>query len=236
MYIVEGIFHVGEALAAGAAIEFICYAPDRLRSAIGDQMIAQARDRGLPIHPVTNAVLDGVSQREHSAGVLAVVHQEWSELADLRPEGFPWLVAVVSPQDPGNLGAILRTMDAVGAQGLILLNGGVDPFHPTAVRASMGALFWQRVVAARFEDFAPWTAELGYNVYGTSAHSKLSHREVRFQFPCILLVGSEREGLTSEQAAMCRNLIGLPMVGRVTSLNQSVAAGVLLYAMMGQHN
>ncbi|NIM09397.1 MAG: RNA methyltransferase, partial [Planctomycetales bacterium] len=73
--------------------------------------------------------------------------------------------------------AILRTMDAVGAQGLILLNGGVDPFHPTAVRASMGALFWQRVVAARFEDFAPWTAELGYNVYGTSAHSKLSHRE-----------------------------------------------------------
>jgi TrmH family RNA methyltransferase len=130
----------------------------------------------------------------------------------------------------------LRTIDAVGASGLLLLDSSVDPYHPSSVRASMGALFWYPVVTTAFDDFTRWAEQHAYYVYGTSAHGQLDYREIRsYQRPAILLLGSERAGLTDEQAARCQAVLRMPMHGRVTSLNLSVAAGVLLYAMLESH-
>src|SRR5690606_31870596 len=114
---------------------------------------------------------------------------------DLVPESFPWGVALVAPQDPGNVGSILRTIDAVGASGLLLLDSSVDLYHPGAVRASMGAIFWLPVVHATFDEFAAWSRRNGYHIFGTSAHGARDYREVTdYPRPCILLLGSEREG------------------------------------------
>jgi RNA methyltransferase, TrmH family len=102
------------------------------------------------------------------------------------------------------------------------------------VRASMGTLFWYPVVNASFSEFAIWAGKHNYHVYGTSAHGAQDARQVReYQRPCILLLGSEREGLTPQQAACCEKMIRLPMHGGATSLNLAVAAGVMLYAMLG---
>jgi TrmH family RNA methyltransferase len=155
-------------------------------------------------------------------------------LSGLTPRSFPWGVALVEPQDPGNVGTILRTIDAVGASGLILLEDSVDPYHATAVRASMGVLFWHPVVTASFVEFVGWARNGGYHVYGTSAHAERDYREVElYRRPLILLMGSEREGLLDEQAAICEQLVRLPMTGRVTSLNLAVATGVMLYEVLG---
>jgi TrmH family RNA methyltransferase len=144
-------------------------------------------------------------------------------------------VALVAPQDPGNLGAILRTIDAVGASGLLLLENSVDPYHPTAVRASMGTMFWHPVVKASFTDFTAWAKEHGYHIYGSSAKGGVDYQTVSaFQRPAILLLGSEREGLTFDQAGICEQVVQLPMQGRATSLNLSVAAGILLYFMQSK--
>jgi TrmH family RNA methyltransferase len=153
-------------------------------------------------------------------------------LTDLNTDNFQWGVGLVAPQDPGNVGTILRTMDAVGASGLILLGESVDAYHPTAVRASMGALFWHAVVRASFEEFARWAKEHGYHVYGSSARGESDHHQMKeCQPPAILLLGSEREGLDEEQAKLCEKVFRLPMKGHATSLNLAVAAGVLLYKM-----
>ena len=161
-----------------------------------------------------------------------MVHQPNVNLADLNPENFPWAVALVDPQDPGNLGTILRTIDAVGASGLLLLDSNIDAYHPGAVRASMGSLFWHPVVHASFAEFELWSRRLGYSVYGTSAHGSLDYRLVeKYKTPRVLLMGSERQGLSQEQAEICDALIRLPMLGKSTSLNLGVAAGVMLYAM-----
>jgi TrmH family RNA methyltransferase len=133
------------------------------------------------------------------------------------------------------VGAILRTLDAVGADALFLLEGGADPYHPSCVRASMGALFWKPVVQASFEEFVSRARSRGWRLIGSSARGRTDDRELRRgRVPTVLLLGSEQKGLSAEQLAACDRVVALPMRGRSSSLNLAVAAGVLLYAMLGQ--
>ena len=233
LFVVEGIRHVAEAIEAGAPVEYLIYSPEMLTSPFAREMVDQQRARGLPVHSATPAVYESLSERENPAGLLAVVRQQRRRLADLDPASLPWGVAAVSPQDPGNVGTLIRTVDAVGASGLLLLDAGVDPYHPSAVRASLGSLFWVPVANATFAEFAAWSRQHRYHVYGTSAKGSVDYQTIdRYEQPSILLLGSEREGLTPDQLALCEKVVRLPMRGRATSLNLSVAAGVLLYAML----
>jgi TrmH family RNA methyltransferase len=233
LFVVEGIRHVSEALEAGAPVEYLVYAPELLTSPFGRELVEQQRARRLPVHSVTTQVFATLSERENPTGLLAVVRQQRRKLAELNPNNLGWGAAVVAPQDPGNVGSIVRTIDAAGASGLLLLDSGVDPYHPTAVRASLGSLFWVPIASASFTEFAAWAKQHGYHVYGTSAHGGSDYQYVpAYQRPAILLLGSEREGLSPEQRAACELVLKLPMRGRATSLNLAVAAGVMLYEMM----
>lgn len=231
--VVEGIRHVGEALQAGARVAYLCYAPERLESEFGRQLVAEQQRAGLPCYAVAADVFESLADKDNPQGLLAVVYQPRHKLADLTASNFPWGVALVSPQDPGNIGTILRTVDAVGASGLLLLDDSADAYAPAAVRASMGALFSYPVVRARFGEFAGWAQQQGYHIVGTSAHGSLDYRQMPgYASPRILLLGSERQGLSAEQMGVCEVLLRLPMVGRASSLNLAVAAGVLLYEML----
>jgi RNA methyltransferase, TrmH family len=233
-FLVEGIHHVGAAFEAGAQVEEVFFAPELLEGAFAERLIGIMSERGILCHPVSEEVINTLAVKEHPQGILAVVRLPQADLQGLAPANFNWGVALVSPQDPGNAGAILRTIDAVGADGLLMLDGGVDPYHPTAVRASMGAIFRLPVVSASFADFACWAGERGYHVYGTSAHAQVDYRSVtEYKRPLILLFGSEREGLYPGQAAVCEMMISIPIRGKATSLNLAVAAGILLYGVLG---
>ncbi len=141
LFVVEGIRHVAEAVDAGAPVEYLVYCPDLLTSPFGRDLVQQQRARGLPVHATAPQVFETLSERENPTGLLAVVRQQRRTLDDLSPANLGWGVAVVAPQDPGNIGTIVRTVDAAGAQGLLLLDSGVDPYHPSAVRASLGSLY-----------------------------------------------------------------------------------------------
>jgi TrmH family RNA methyltransferase len=233
LFLVEGLFHIGEALAAHAAIDSLFYAPDLLDSDFGRQLIDRAAIDGIACYETTAEILGSIAEKENPQGVIAVARQQHVKLVDLTPQNFPWGVAIVAPQDPGNVGAILRTIDAVGANGLILLDSSVDPYHPTAVRASLGSIFWYPIVSTSFAEWSHWAQQQGYHVYGASAKGNVNYTEVDvYEQPLIALLGSEREGLSPEQAAMCQQLVRLPMHGHVSSLNLAVAAGVMLYAML----
>jgi TrmH family RNA methyltransferase len=233
LFLVEGIRHVGEAIEAEAAVAAIYYAPELLKSEFASQLVTTQADKGVACYATTPEVFDSLAEKENPQGILAVVRQPDHRLAELNPGNFSWGVALVSPQDPGNLGAILRTVDAVGASGLILLENSVDVYHPAAVRASMGTLFWYPLVQAAFSDFQVWVKGNGYHVYGSSAHAENDYLQARpYRMPRILLLGSEREGLTAAQQSVCESVVRLPMHGRATSLNLAVAAGILLYTML----
>src|SRR5512145_2662201 len=233
LFLVEGLFHIGEALAAHAAIDSLFYAPDLIDGDFARRLIDRAVVEGIACYETTADILASLAEKENPQGVIAVVQQRRARLVDLTPQNFPWGVAVVAPQAPGTVGAILRTIDAVGASGLILLDSAVDPYHPSAVRASLGSIFWYPVVAVSFEAWLRWARPLGYHIYGTSARGSVDYQEIAaYEQPLIVLLGSEREGLSREQAAVCDQLMRLPMRGHVSSLNLAVAAGVLLYAVL----
>lgn len=232
LFLVEGLRHLGDLYESGYEVEFVLHGPNSLTGGFGQALIERFRTRGVEVLSTTDEILDQVSGRSHALGAVAVARQKPAQLAELKPAEMGTTVAIVSPQDPGNLGTILRTMDAVRAGALVLLDGGADPWQPAAVRASMGMLFWHPVVQVGFGEFAAWAAAQGLHIYGTSAHGSVDYRDiVDYAQPNVLLLGSEREGLSPEQAAVCEALIRLPMRGRSTSLNLAVAAGIFLYTM-----
>ena len=227
LFLVEGIHHVGEALQAGWEVESILYAPELLSSDFGHLLIEQNPGH---VQPVSRTVMEGLADKDHPQGILAIVHQRQADLNEFT--ALRQAVALVAPQDPGNLGTILRTMDAVGCEALFLLDGGVELYHPTVIRASMGTLFWIPIIQISFDEFFHWSrnaVEGSLQLVGTSAHGTVDSREFTPDEPWVLVLGNEQKGLTPEQVAACDITISLPMKGRVSSLNLAVAAGVLLY-------
>jgi TrmH family RNA methyltransferase len=238
MFLVEGIRHVGEAVEAagsGRDIEILAlyYSPDRLQSEYGRHLIEATSDQGMDSYAVSEDVFRSLAEKDNPQGILAILRTPQINLADIDVQAFAWGVAIIRPQDPGNLGAIMRTIDAVGANGLIIIDGGCETWHPAAVRASMGTLFWHPAITTTFEIFSGWAKTHHYHVYGSSAHGSQDYLTIqRYHRPSILLLGSEREGLNDVHRSICEKVISLPMRGKSTSLNLAVAAGVLLYHMM----
>jgi RNA methyltransferase, TrmH family len=236
LFLVEGIHHVGAAVEAGWDIETLVYAPDLLTSDFGLRLVDEQSHHGVRCMALTGDLFADIAEKDNPQGILAVVRQRHLTLDHVISGHFHFGAACVSPQDPGNVGAILRTLDAVGADGLFLLDGGADPYHPSAVRASMGTIFWMPVIQATFEDFVKWVRAHGYILVGSSAHAQTDYRDFnRNTQPTILLFGSEQKGLTQEQIKVCDETLSLPMKGRASSLNLAVAAGILLYATMGKN-
>jgi RNA methyltransferase, TrmH family len=224
LFLVEGIHHVGEVVEAGWEVESILYASGLLTSPFAHDLISRFSFKP---QPVTAQVMESLADKENPQGIIAIVHQKKSQLKDIKP--FTRAVALVSPQDPGNVGTILRTMDAVGADVLFLLDGGVELYHPTVVRASMGTLFWKPIIQTSFDEFIAWVREGNYQLIGTSAKAESDYHTLIPQASWILLLGNEQKGLSPSQSVACDVTVSLPMQGRVSSLNLAVAAGVLLY-------
>ena len=236
LFLVEGIHHVGEAVSAGWKLETVLYAPELLTSGFAQDLLA---DLSTPPQPVSTQVMKSLADKENPQGILAVVHQRKIPLDSFSlaatSQERAQCVALVSPQDPGNVGTILRTMDAVGAESLFLLDaadgmrGSVDLYHPTVIRSSMGTLFWKPVIQASFQEFVAWARQGGFQLIGASAHGDVEYQTFNPQTPWILVLGNEQKGLSPEQIRACDVTVSLPMRGRVSSLNLAVAAGILLY-------
>jgi TrmH family RNA methyltransferase len=171
--------------------------------------------------------MESLADKDNPQGILALVRQKQTQMDELK--SIKTAAALVSPQDPGNVGTILRTLDAVGADALFLLDDGVELYHPTVVRASMGTIFWKKVIQTSFDEFVQWSRQGNCQLIGTSAHGDVEYHTFVPKLPWILVLGSEQKGLSVEHMDACDVTVSLTMKGRASSLNLAVAAGVLLY-------
>jgi RNA methyltransferase, TrmH family len=163
-----------------------------------------------------------------------VVRQKWEPLS-LETQGRRCWVALHEIQHPGNLGTIIRTNDAIGGDGVILSGRTTDPYHPVAVRGSLGAVFTQRIVRATPAELARWLRDSDVTVVGTSPDGTLDYREADYSSkPVVLITGNERTGISREQVKLCDAVVRIPMAGYVESLNLSVATGLVLYEVLRQ--
>lgn len=227
LFLVEGIHHVGEAVEAGWDIDTILYAPELLTSTFAKNLLKETSRLNLKLQPVSAQVMESLADKDNPQGILGIVQQKQGKFSELK--SIRRAAALLSPQDPGNLGTILRTLDAVGADALFLLDGGVEPYHPTAVRASMGTLFWKPVVQSSFDDFVAWARKNRCQLIGASSRGDVDYYTLIPKEPWIVILGSEQKGLFPEHTSVCDVTVALPMRGRVSSLNLAVAAGILLY-------
>ncbi|HLK57987.1 MAG TPA: RNA methyltransferase [Chthonomonadaceae bacterium] len=234
LFFVEGIRFVLAALEHGAEIETWVVCPQQW-DAVANQHPRISCLRSAPeILRVAPEVLQWMAGREDTQGIGAVVRQRWEKLPAVRPARELGWVALDGIQYPGNLGTILRACDAVGCAGVILLGNTADPFDPLAVRASMGAVFYQRLVRSDFEEFLAWKRRYNLPVIGTSPGAAVAYRQTALPVPNVIYMGSEGRGLSQERQAACDIVVRIPMAGHCDSLNVALAAGVLLYEIYHQ--
>lgn len=231
-YFVEGLRVVLSAIEAGAEIETLVYCSERLTSDRAWQILAEQKKAGVLSVDVSAQVLESISHREHPVGLGAIVKVTWTELDELAIGAEDVNVALVEVSEPGNLGAVLRTIDATGGSGLILVGQTVDPFHPTAVKASMGTLFGLQISRAdSLQMLMEWANRNGMSTIATSARGGEDYWDADYRLPALLLLGSEGEGLPAEALAKAEQMVSIPMLGSASSLNLAVAAGLLLYEL-----
>jgi len=237
-FFAEGLRFVGQAAAQNAQIEAVLVVPKTLEHPFGLRLRRQLEQTCIPVWEITPELFLRLSRAGEPQWIGAVVRQRWDTLAAVHSSPLPtgglcW-VALDQVHSPGNLGTILRTGDAVGASGLILIGDSVDPYDPACVRATMGAIFAQRLVRATAGEFAAWKQGSGCRLVGTSPHAAHDYRAVTYPAQTVLFMGGEKKGLSEERQRLCDDLVRIPMVGRGDSLNLAIATGVLLYEVFNQ--
>ncbi len=233
-FVVEGIQPVWQAVEAGADVEMLVVAPGLLgRSAAARRasaMIAGQEERGVRVARLSDELFTRVSGREGPSGLAAIVRGHLPGLAGLAAGADAVFVALHGIGNPGNLGTVIRTANAAGAAGVVLVGQTTDPFDPAAVRASMGALFTLPVAHATGPaEFFGWAASGGVTVVTTSARAGQSFWDASYPRPVALLLGAEGAGLPSEVLSRGDRQVRIPMAGTAESLNLAVAAALLLY-------
>ncbi|MGB3329562.1 MAG: RNA methyltransferase [Thermomicrobiales bacterium] len=232
-FLVEGIRPVRAALQSSAEVEGVLYVPESLRDGYGRATIDLAMARNLPCLPLTASQFASISTRENPRGIAAVGRQAWSSLSQLTFATAP-IVVLHEPQDPGNLGTILRTCDAAGAAGVVLTGNAVDPWHPTALRAAMGATFGIPLVRCDLMACIAWADALSVAIVGTSDRAATDYATHRYDDRFVLLMGSERQGLPASLEAIAETMVRIPMAGQADSLNLAIATSLVLYEARNQ--
>jgi TrmH family RNA methyltransferase len=229
-FVVEGIQPVWQAVEAGADVEVLVVAPDLLAGSPAAGMVAAQETAGVRVARLTGELFARVSARDGPSGLAAIVRGRVPGLASLPVTPDAVFVALHEIGNPGNLGTIIRTADAAGGTGVVLIGAAADPFDPASVKASMGALFAVPVArAADPAEFLSWAAGCGVGVVTTSAKARTSFWEASYARPLALLLGAEGAGLPDDVLAAGDVQVRIPMTGTAESLNLAVAAGLLLY-------
>ena len=230
-FLVEGLRLLEDARVSGRVPQTLVMAEGREHPLLAP-LEAAVTAAGGEVIATTPDILSKITGKENAQSV-AGVFDEWdTSLGQLDRSAAPiWLVAQAL-RDPGNLGTMLRTCDAVGAGGLILIDDCADPFSAEAVRASMGAVFTVGLAQARWEEFLPWLRGGEGQLVAASLRDAVPYRGADYRAPCFILVGNESQGLPEDYEMACDLRVTMPMKGRADSLNAAVAGAVLAYEVL----
>jgi TrmH family RNA methyltransferase len=232
LFIAEGLRILTEAREAGFLPSTLFFG-EGVRHDLLDALIAETEAAGGEAIETNADILHKLSGKDNPQTV-GVYRAFDTSLERIDRAAAPLWIAAQALRDPGNLGTILRTGDAVGAGGLILIDDCADPFSVESVRASMGALFTQRIAAAPWADFVRWLRAGEGELIGTSLKASLDYQAPRYGRPTFILTGNEQAGLPEAYEAECDLLVKLPMLGKADSLNAAVATAVTAYEVINQ--
>ncbi len=234
LFYMEGTRIVGEAFDKGAEIETLVVCPELLKTDYAAELWQNAQKRGLDVLEVSRTVFESLAVKENPQGLVATAKARFYTLDDLDlSHGI--IVALTEIADPGNLGTIIRTADAVDAQGVILIGDCTSPYDIGSIRGTMGAIFSTKIVRTTLPEFLAWKQRTGLQLVGTSDKSATDYVNIEYADPVILLMGSERAGMSPEEFEACDEIAAIPMMRSSDSLNLAVATGIMLYQIFNHH-
>ncbi len=230
LFLAEGLKIAAEAVDCGRTPKVVMFGPEARDHPVLLRIAGAARDGGGEAVEVDRAILEKISRRDNPQTVVAVFEQVFTPLESLEPHSARTWVALQAVRDPGNLGTIIRTADAAGCGGVILVGDCCDPFSVEAVRATMGSIFAVPIFRCSVEAFLGWRPAWPGSVVGTLLSATTDYRAADYRTPSLILMGNEQAGLPPELAQACDVAVKIPMRGRADSLNLSVATGIMIYA------
>ncbi len=232
-FLSEGLRHVIEAARAGWRVRRLIVSDRQPRTDALDEAMAACRRADGRVVTVSAELMTRIARRDNAQSVLAVIEQRWHPLsAVVTPDRGLW-IGLEEVRDPGNLGSILRSADAFGVRGLVMIGASVDPFSVEAVRATMGAIVNVPLVRCEVDEFLAWRATWAGRVVGTHLTATRRPEDVGAGGPTLLLMGNEQSGLTEAVATACDTLVRIPMRAGADSLNLAAATAIMLYALSG---
>ncbi|CCE94528.1 23S rRNA (guanosine-2'-O-)-methyltransferase rlmB 23S rRNA Gm2251 2'-O-methyltransferase [Sinorhizobium fredii HH103] len=229
-FMAEGLKLVIDALDLGWKIKTLVYAKAAKGKPQVEQVAARAVAKGGLVLEVSEKVISTITRRDNPQMVVGIFEQRYQPLKDIRPQEGETYVALDRVRDPGNLGTIIRTADAAGASGVILIGETTDPFSLETVRATMGSVFAMPVARAGAEEFIRWQKSVSVQVVATHLSGSVDYRTIDYRSkPVVLLMGNEQAGLPVELAREAGALARIPQSGRADSLNLAMATGIMLF-------
>ena len=231
LFLAEGLRILTEARDSGHLPEIVAFTSDGARHPLAAEIISATEAAGGDAIETTADILSKMSGKDNPQMLIGAYRQPEAALKLIDRSTAPLWIVAQALRDPGNIGTILRTGDAVGAGGLILVDDCADAFSVEAVRASMGAIFTQEIAAARWPEFLSWLRGGAGQLVGTSLKATQDYLDADYQQPCFLLIGNEQQGLPADYEAECDLLVKIPMAGRADSLNAAMATVVMAFAV-----
>jgi TrmH family RNA methyltransferase len=231
LFLAEGLRILTEARDSGRLPEIVAFSAEGAKHPLAAEIIASTEAGGGDVIETTPDILSKMSGKDNPQMLLGAYRQPDTSLEQINRESAPLWIVAQALRDPGNIGTILRTGDAAGAGGLILIDDSADPFSVEAVRASMGALFTQAIATARWPEFLAWLRSGEGQLVGTSLKATDDYLDAEYRRPCFLLIGNEQQGLPADYEAECDLLVKIPMAGRADSLNAAMATAVMAFAI-----
>ncbi len=232
-YLIEGIKLIEEAIQSNQEIEAILI-DDEKGMPIDIKLLLENQKKNIPIFSVTAAIVDKLSDMATPQGVLAVVKQQQYSLEEIVSKEYSFLLLLDEIQDPGNLGAIIRSADAAGIEAIFLGNGTVDLYNSKVIRSAMGSLFHIPIVSVDLNQLIPLLQQDGFQVIGTSPYADKAYFDIDFSLKTALLLGNESRGLSEERKQQVTEMVKIPLMGQAESLNVTMATTVILYERVRQ--
>ncbi len=236
--LVEGFEEVALAVAAGVRPRAVYVCPELWspsgyagRQAIGSQpaLVGGLREAGVEVVRLSRAAFEKAAYRQGADGLLAEIAAVGGALADLVLPADPLVLLAQGVEKPGNLGAMLRTADAVGVDAVVAVDAATDWANPNVVRASKGTVFAVPVATAAAHDVLRWCAERGLTLVVTTPETDVLYTDVSYLDPTAVVVGSEKHGVSAAVLDAARHRVRIPMRGKANSLNVAASAAVVLY-------
>lgn len=232
--IIDGVREFQMAVQAGVEVVEFYFCPPLMDKSDPQALMRLMSASNTRMVEVSSGIFEKINFGDRAEGITAVIRQPQKKLNDFKINKAPLLVIVEAVEKPGNLGAILRTCDAAGVDGLIVCDGRTDVYNPNVIRASLGAVFTVPVVVARNQDALNYLKDNGIKTAGTFPDARISFWQADFKSKSAVLLGSEQDGLSEFWREHADEQIQVPMQGAVNSLNVSITAALVIYEAMRQ--